>query len=58
MSMTFPQLLIERAYINGSQVALREKEFGIWNEITYEAFLEKVKNFSLGLASLGLKKGG
>ncbi|MCS0671905.1 AMP-binding protein [Cytobacillus firmus] len=54
--MTFPQLLIERAYINGSQVALREKEFGIWNEITYEAFLEKVKNFSLGLASLGLKR--
>lgn len=56
MSRTFPQLLIERAYINGSQVALREKEFGIWNEITYEAFLEKVKNFSLGLASLGLKR--
>ncbi|WP_264738093.1 AMP-binding protein [Cytobacillus firmus] len=56
MSKTFTQLLIERAYINGSQVALREKEFGIWNEITYEAFLEKVKNFSLGLASLGLKR--
>ncbi|MEK3853721.1 AMP-binding protein [Cytobacillus sp. FSL H8-0458] len=56
MSKTFPQLLIKRAYRNGSQVALREKEFGIWNEITYEAFLDKVKNFSLGLASLGLKR--
>ncbi|KON87694.1 long-chain fatty acid--CoA ligase [Sporosarcina globispora] len=56
MSMTFPQLLTERAYINGSQVALREKEFGIWNEYTYEAFLDKVKNFSMGLASLGLKR--
>lgn len=56
MSRTFPQLLIERAYNNGSQVALREKEFGIWNEITYVAFLDKVKNFSLGLASLGLKR--
>ncbi|KAF0819890.1 Long-chain-fatty-acid--CoA ligase [Bacillus sp. ZZV12-4809] len=56
MSKTFPQLLIERAYNNGSQVALREKEFGIWNEITYEAFLDKVKNFSLGLVSLGLKR--
>ncbi|WP_282171960.1 AMP-binding protein [Cytobacillus firmus] len=56
MSKTFPQLLIERAYRNGSQVALREKEFGIWNEITYEAFLDNVKNFSLGLALLGLKR--
>ncbi|MCM3092241.1 MULTISPECIES: AMP-binding protein [unclassified Cytobacillus] len=56
MSKTFPQQLVERAYKNGSQVALREKEFGIWNEITYEAFLDKVKNFSLGLASLGLQR--
>lgn len=57
MSLTFPQLLIERAYNNGSQVALREKEFGIWNEFTYESFLDKVKNFSLGLSALGLERG-
>ncbi|MBT2690649.1 AMP-binding protein [Bacillus sp. ISL-47] len=57
MSMTFPQLLIERAYKNGSQVALREKEFGIWNELTYESFLDQVINFSLGLATLGLERG-
>ncbi|GLB59519.1 AMP-binding protein [Cytobacillus sp. NCCP-133] len=56
MSMTFPQLLIERAYKNGSQVALREKEYGIWNEFNYESFLEKVKLFSQGLAALGLER--
>jgi long-chain acyl-CoA synthetase len=57
MSLTFPQLLIERVYKNGSQVALREKEFGIWNELTYADFLDQVKNFSLGLATLGFERG-
>ncbi|CAM3550622.1 long-chain fatty acid--CoA ligase [Aeromicrobium ponti] len=57
MSLTFPQLLIERVYKDGSQVALREKEFGVWNELTYAAFLGQVKNFSLGLATLGFERG-
>jgi len=54
---TFPQLLIEWAKHSGSKVALREKDFGIWNEITYEEYLQKVKFFSLGLAKLGLERG-
>ncbi|MGM0904042.1 MAG: AMP-binding protein [Bacillota bacterium] len=54
---TFPRLLIEWARHSGSKVALREKDFGIWNEITYEEYLNKVKYFSLGLAKLGLERG-
>ncbi|SEN22677.1 long-chain acyl-CoA synthetase [Mesobacillus persicus] len=54
---TFPQLLIEWARHSGEKVALREKDFGIWNEVTYEEYLHKVKFFSLGLAKLGLVRG-
>ncbi|WP_066300450.1 AMP-binding protein [Bacillus sp. FJAT-29937] len=54
---TFPKILLEWASKAGSKVALREKDFGIWNEITYEKYLEEVKFLSLGLAKLGLKRG-
>lgn len=54
--MTFPQILREKSTKNGSKVAYREKDFGIWNEVTYREFFEHVKSFSLGLAKLGLKR--
>ena len=51
---TFPKLLIEQAKKYGSQkIALREKDFGIWQSFTWEQYLEKVKYFSLGMISLG-----
>ncbi|MFC2013570.1 AMP-binding protein [Chloroflexota bacterium] len=39
------------------RVALREKEFGIWQDISWTQYLENVKALSLGMISLGLKKG-
>ncbi len=39
------------------RVALREKEFGIWQDITWARYLENVRTLSLGLVSLGLEKG-
>ncbi len=39
------------------QVALREKEYGIWRDITWEEYGEKVRQVAMGLISLGLKKG-
>jgi long-chain acyl-CoA synthetase len=56
-NQTFPQSLIEWANRAGSNVALREKDFGIWNEITYQEYLREVKFLSLGLAHLGFKRG-
>jgi long-chain acyl-CoA synthetase len=38
-------------------VALREKEFGIWQEITWAEYLARVRDFSLGLTELGLEEG-
>lgn len=56
-NMTFPKYLIERTKKTGSKVALREKDFGIWNEITYEQYFNEVKFLSLGLAKLGFQRG-
>ncbi len=39
------------------QVAMRRKEYGIWEEYTWKDCYEKVKYFSLGLRSLGLQPG-
>ena len=39
------------------RAALREKEFGIWQDITWAHYLENVKNLALGMIKLGLKKG-
>jgi long-chain acyl-CoA synthetase len=38
-------------------VALREKEFGIWQSFTWADYLRHVREFSLGLVSLGLQRG-
>ncbi len=55
--MTFPQLLAARARQKPTQVALREKDYGIWNEYTYRDYYEQVKALALGLASLGFRRG-
>jgi len=55
---SLPELLVNNAARFGDRrVALREKEFGIWQSVTWQQYLEHVRNFSLGLLSLGLKKG-
>lgn len=40
-----------------SKVAMRVKEWGIWQAYTWKDYYEKVKYFSLGLISLGLERG-
>ncbi|NOX60468.1 MAG: long-chain fatty acid--CoA ligase [Chloroflexi bacterium] len=55
---TFPQLLVEKAKQYGhNKVALREKEYGIWQPVTWAEYLEHVKYFCLGLVSLGFEPG-
>jgi long-chain acyl-CoA synthetase len=56
--LTLPKLLVEQARRLGARkVALREKEFGIWQSYTWADYLRHVREFSLGLVSLGLKPG-
>ena len=55
---SLPALLIRNAERFGDRrIALREKEFGIWQSVTWQQYLEHVRDFSLGLISLGLKPG-
>lgn len=54
MGETFPQLLIERAREFGDRPALREKDYGIWQSIGWQQFLDHVRWFSQGLVTLGL----
>ncbi len=54
---TLPQLLVEKATEKGEKVALREKDFGIWQELSWNSYLQRVKNFSLGLVSMGCVRG-
>ncbi len=57
MTDTLPGLLVRRAADDPEGVALREKEFGIWQEITWAGFLDRVRSFALGLVDLGVRKG-
>ena len=54
--LTIPKLFVRRAREHGQRVALREKEFGIWRPLTWSAYLESVRRFSLGLVALGLQR--
>jgi long-chain acyl-CoA synthetase len=55
---TLPQLLRENALRFGNEkVAIREKEFGIWQSFTWKAYYENVRDFALGLRRLGFQVG-
>lgn len=58
MASTLPDLLIEKALKYGhDKVAIREKEFGIWQSVTWRQYLDNVRNFALGLTVLGYSPG-
>jgi long-chain acyl-CoA synthetase len=55
---TLPQLLVSQAQaLDRRKVALREKKYGIWQEVTWEQYAAHVRAVGLGLARLGLAKG-
>ena len=54
---TLPKLLLHNAANWPNDIAMREKEFGIWNEITWAGYRDQVRLVALGLKSLGLKRG-
>src|SRR6195256_5160730 len=56
-AITIPQLLRQRAQLHGDQLALREKEYGIWNRYSWSHYYETARSVALGLLSLGLKPG-
>ncbi|MEK3936484.1 AMP-binding protein [Sporosarcina sp. FSL W7-1349] len=51
LERTLPGLLAERAAKEKNEVALRQKYLGIWNEITWGEYYEKVEQLALALSS-------
>ena len=57
-AMTFPRILLDNAKRFGdSKAAIREKDYGIWQSYTWKDYLDQVRDFALGLASLGFRQG-
>ncbi|MCP4615742.1 MAG: long-chain fatty acid--CoA ligase [Bradyrhizobium sp.] len=56
-AITIPQLLRQRAAMHGDKLALREKEYGIWNPHSWAHYYETARAVALGLMSLGIKPG-
>lgn len=51
------QLFWRRVKEHDKKIAMREKDFGIWQTVTWSEYGEKARACGLGLVALGLKRG-
>jgi long-chain acyl-CoA synthetase len=54
---TFPRLLLDHAKARPHAPALREKEYGIWQTLTWEQVAAMVRALACGFAQAGLQRG-
>ncbi|ALG68382.1 AMP-dependent synthetase/ligase [Beggiatoa leptomitoformis] len=54
---TFPKLLVNHAKQRPHKVAIREKDFGIWQSWTWSQVYEQVRELVCGLSAMGLQQG-
>ena len=54
---TLPHKFLQQVKKLGNRVALREKKYGVWREITWDDYCRHVRHFCLGMMELGLKRG-
>jgi long-chain acyl-CoA synthetase len=57
LQTTFPRLMLEHAQQRPDAPALREKEYGIWQTLTWGALAQLVRAIAGGLAQAGLHRG-
>jgi long-chain acyl-CoA synthetase len=57
MQTTFPQLLLQHASSRPGDAAMREKEYGIWQSLTWSALAAMVEQLAAGLHQAGLRRG-
>ncbi|MGJ5205599.1 long-chain fatty acid--CoA ligase [Bradyrhizobium sp. HKCCYLR20261] len=53
---TYPKLLRLNAKEHGREIALREKDLGLWRTFTWADYQTRVRDFALGMVELGLGK--
>ncbi len=56
-SSTIPKKFLERVKATPNKTAMRRKYLGIWRDISWSDYLEKVRYTSLGLTALGVAPG-
>ncbi|MBI1962629.1 MAG: AMP-binding protein, partial [Candidatus Rokubacteria bacterium] len=54
---TFPKLVRDNAERFPAKVAIREKDYGIWQAYTWRDYYEQARLIALGLAALGFARG-
>jgi long-chain acyl-CoA synthetase len=54
---TLPRLLRRNAREHGGEIAMREKEFGIWRSLTWSEVAARTRDIALGLRGLGVGTG-
>ena len=57
LEFTIPQLLRWRVQHSADKVALREKDFGRWNNYTWQEYYDYVRRTCLGLEKDRFEKG-
>jgi long-chain acyl-CoA synthetase len=57
MQTTFPQLLLQHASSRPTAAAMREKEYGIWQSLTWADLATMVEHLAAGLHQAGLRRG-
>jgi long-chain acyl-CoA synthetase len=57
METTFPRLLLQHAAQRPAAAALREKEYGIWQALTWEQLARMVEHLACALHQAGLARG-
>ena len=53
---TYPKMLRLNAREFGDEIALREKDLGLWKPFTWSGYQNRVRDFALGMVELGLKR--
>ena len=54
---TFAQLFLKKSKERGDKIAMREKDFGIWQSYTWNDYRERALEIAYGLLSVGLQRG-
>jgi long-chain acyl-CoA synthetase len=57
MQITFPQLLLKHAQTRPEAPAMREKEYGIWQALSWGDLLTMVTQLAAGLQAAGMQRG-
>ncbi|WP_421926516.1 AMP-dependent synthetase/ligase [Neoaquamicrobium sediminum] len=56
--LTLPQMLREHAVRSPERVAVRQKDFGIWNPVSWKPYFDRAADAGHGFRALGLGDGG